>query len=277
MFDLSDKVVLVTGGAGLLGRMHSEAIVANGGKVIVGDIDIESAEKTCKEINKLFSPVRRSTGALVGPEFSYDPPLEKAFPAYLNVLDKTSIQSVLDEYSDINILINNAAIDPKVTDTTGPSGSFESLSIEEWDLSVDVMMKGTFLCSQVFCPHFKNNGGGIVINISSDLGVIAPDQRIYEGSKKPITYSAAKHGIIGMTKYLATYYADSNIRVNSLSPGGVYVNQPEDFVERLTNLIPVGRMANRDEYKGSIVFLCSDASSYMTGHNLIVDGGRTVW
>jgi|TARA_B100000073_G_scaffold33128_1_gene25135 NAD(P)-dependent dehydrogenase (short-subunit alcohol dehydrogenase family) len=259
MFDLYDKVVLVTGGAGLLGRMHSEAIVANGGKVIVGDIDIESAEKTCKEINELYSP------------------LEKAFPAYLNVLDKTSIQSVLDEYPDINILINNAAIDPKVTDTTGPSGSFESLSIEEWDLSVDVMMKGTFLCSQVFCPHFKNNGGGIVINISSDLGVIAPDQRIYEGSKKPITYSAAKHGIIGMTKYLATYYADSNIRVNSLSPGGVYVSQPEGFVERLTNLIPVGRMAERDEYKGSIVFLCSDASKYMTGHNLIVDGGRTVW
>lgn len=259
MFDLYDKVVLVTGGAGLLGRMHSEAIVANGGKVIVGDINIESAEKTCKEINELYSP------------------LEKAFPAYLNVLDKTSIQSVLDEYPDINILINNAAIDPKVTDTTGPSGSFESLSIEEWDLSVDVMMKGTFLCSQVFCPHFKNNGGGIVINISSDLGVIAPDQRIYEGSKKPITYSAAKHGIIGMTKYLATYYADSNIRVNSLSPGGVYVSQPEGFVERLTNLIPVGRMAERDEYKGSIVFLCSDASKYMTGHNLIVDGGRTVW
>jgi len=259
MFDLSEKVILVTGGAGLLGRMHSEAIVANGGKVIVGDINIESAEKTCKEINKLYSSI------------------EKAFPVYLNVLDKTSIQNVLKTHSDINVLINNAAIDPKVTDTTGPSGSFESLSIEEWDLSVDVMMKGTFLCSQVFCPHFKKNGGGIIINISSDLGVIAPDQRIYEGSKKPITYSAAKHGIIGMTKYLATYYADSNIRVNSLSPGGVYVNQPEDFVERLTNLIPVGRMANRDEYKGSIVFLCSDASSYMTGHNLIVDGGRTVW
>jgi NAD(P)-dependent dehydrogenase (short-subunit alcohol dehydrogenase family) len=269
MFDLSDKVVLVTGGAGLLGRMHSEAIVANGGKIVVGDIDIESAKRTCREINELYSPV--------GPGFSYDPPLEKAFPVYLNVLDKTSIQNVLEMYPDINVLINNAAIDPKVTDTTGPSGSFESLSIEEWDLSVDVMLKGTFLCSQVFCPHFEKNGGGVVINISSDLGVISPDQRIYNGSKKPITYSAAKHGIIGMTKYLSTYYAQSNIRVNSISPGGVYVNQPQDFVDRLTNLIPMGRMANKDEYKGSIVFLCSDASSYMTGHNLIVDGGRTVW
>ena len=113
MFDLSDKVVLVTGGAGLLGRMHSEAIVANGGKVIVGDIDIVSAERTCREINELYSPV--------GPGFSYDPPLEKAFPVYLNVLDKTSIQNVLEMYPDINVIINNAAIDPKVTDITGPS------------------------------------------------------------------------------------------------------------------------------------------------------------
>ena len=257
MYDLSDKVVLVTGGAGLLGEMHSQAIVENGGKVIIGDINLDATKKVCDAINSKYPG--------------------KAHPVYLNVLDKTSIQNVLKTHSDINVLINNAAIDPKVTGTTGPSGSFESLSIEEWNLSVDVMMKGTFLCSQVFCPYFKKNGGGIVINISSDLGVIAPDQRIYDGSKKPITYSAAKHGIVGMTKYLATYYADSNVRVNSLSPGGVYVNQPEDFVERLTNLIPVGRMAKKDEYKGSIVFLCSDASKYMTGHNLIVDGGRTVW
>ena len=257
MFDLSDKVVLVTGGAGLLGEMHSQAIVENGGKVIIGDINLEATKKVCDTINNEYPG--------------------KAYPAYLNVLDKSSIQSVLDEYPNINVLINNAAIDPKVTNSSGPSGSFEFLSLDEWDLSIDVMMKGTFLCSQVFCPHFKNNGGGVVVNISSDLGVIAPDQRIYEGSKKPITYSAAKHGIIGMTKYLATYYADSNVRVNSLSPGGVYVNQPEDFVEKLTNLIPTGRMAKKDEYKGSIVFLCSDASTYMTGHNLIVDGGRTVW
>lgn len=257
MFDLSNRVVLVTGGAGLLGEMHSQAIVENGGKVIIGDINLEATEKVCDSINSKYPG--------------------KAYSVYLNVLDKTSIQNVLGKYSDINILINNAAIDPKVTDSSGPSGSFESLSLEEWTLSVDVMMKGTFLCSQVFCPHFKKNGGGIVINISSDLGVIAPDQRIYEGFEKPITYSAAKHGIIGMTKYLATYYAQSNIRVNSISPGGVYANQPQDFVDRLTNLIPMGRMANKDEYKGSIVFLCSDASSYMTGHNLVVDGGRTVW
>ena len=257
LFDLSDKVVLVTGGAGLLGEMYSEAIAESGGRSIVGDLNLEAAQRVCDKINLQYP--------------------NKAAPIYLNVLDKDSIINVLAVNPDINVLINNAAIDPKVTASGGPSGLFESLSLDEWDLSVDVMLKGTFLCSQVFCPHFKKNGGGVVINISSDLGVISPDQRIYKDSKKPITYSAAKHGIIGMTKYLATYYADSNVRVNSLSPGGVYTNQPQDFVDRLSSLIPMGRMANRDEYKGSIVFLCSNASSYMTGHNLIVDGGRTVW
>ena len=145
-------------------KMHSKAIVENGGKVIIGDINLEATKKVCNAINTEYPG--------------------KAYPVYLNVLDKSSIQSVLDEYPDINVLINNAAIDPKVTDSSGPSGSFESLSLDEWNLSIDVMMKGTFLCSQVFCPYFESKGGGIVINISSDLGVIAPDQRIYEGSKK---------------------------------------------------------------------------------------------
>ena len=257
IFNLFNKTVLVTGGAGFLGEMHSQAIVENGGKVIVGDINFEATQRVCDKINSNYP--------------------NKAYPVFLDVLDKKTIYNVLLLYPEINVLINNAAIDPKVTDSNGPSKSFESLSLDEWNLSVDVILKGTFLCSQIFCPHFKENGGGIVINISSDLGVIAPDQRIYNKSKKPITYSAAKHGIIGITKYLATYYSNFNIRVNSLSPGGVYVNQPQEFVDRLTNLIPMGRMADKNDYKGSIVFLCSDASSYMTGHNLIIDGGRTVW
>jgi len=259
MFDLSDKVVLVTGGAGLLGEMHSQAIVEYGGRVIVGDLNIKAAEEVCDRINAKHILTR------------------EAFPVYLDVLNKESIENVLSLYPDINVLINNAAIDPKVTDTTGPSGPFENLGEDEWDLSVDVILKGTFLCSQVFCPHFEKNGGGIVINISSVLGVISPNQSIYGEFKKPITYSAAKHGVIGMTKYLATYYAKSNIRVNCISPGGVYTNQSEEFVDKLTNLIPMGRMASKDEYMGSVVFLCSDESSYMTGHNLVVDGGMSVW
>ena len=129
----------------------------------------------------------------------------------------------------------------------------------------------------MFCEKFAKNGHGIVVYVSSDLGVLAPDQRIYGEDKKPITYSASKFAIVGMTKYLATYYADKNIRVNSISPGGVYTDQPQEFVDKLSNLIPMGRMARIDEYKGVIVFLCSDASSYMTGANLIIDGGRTAW
>tara|TARA_R100001594_G_scaffold22825_2_gene44322 strand:+ start:408 stop:1184 length:777 start_codon:yes stop_codon:yes gene_type:complete len=258
MFDLKDKVVLVTGGGGLLGEMHSEAIVENGGKVIVGDLNLDAAQKVCDRVN---------LGTLT----------DKAFPILLDVLDKKSIINCLETHPDINVLINNAAIDPKVTQDSGPGGAFENLTEYEWDLSVDVIMKGTFLCSQVFCPVFAEKGGGVVVNISSVMGVIAPNQSIYGDSFKPITYSAAKHGIIGMTKYLATYYAQSNVRVNALSPGGVFDNQPEEFVDKLTNLIPMNRMADKTEYKGSIVFLCSDASSYMTGHNLVVDGGMTAW
>lgn len=257
MFDLKDKVVLVTGGGGLLGRMHSEVVVENGGKVIVGDINIEAAQKVADYLNDSYP--------------------NKAYAISLDVLDKKSIENCLITYDDINVLINNAAIDPKVTKDSGPGGAFETLSEQEWDLSVDVIMKGTFLCSQVFCPFFANKGGGVVINISSVMGVIAPNQSIYGESFKPITYSAAKHGIVGMTKYLATYYAQSNVRVNALSPGGVFDNHPDEFVDKLTNLIPMKRMADRNEYKGSIAFLCSDASSYMTGHNLIVDGGMSVW
>ena len=128
-------------------------------------------------------------------------------------------------------------------------------------------------------------GKGVILNISSDLGIIAPDQRIYkkeglpenEQAVKPVTYSVIKHGLIGLTKYLATYWADSGVRVNSISPGGIYTNQNPAFIQKVKNLIPLGRMAQKDEYKAAVVFLVSDASSYMTGANLVVDGGRACW
>ena len=150
--------------------------------------------------------------------------------------------------------------------------------INTWNKSLQVNLTGAFLCSQVFINKMiKDKIKGIVINVASDLGVIAPNQTIYEDDVKPVDYSVKKHGIIGLTKYLSTYFADKNIRVNSISPGGIYTNQSKEFVKRLSELIPMGRMANKDEYKGAIMFLCSDASSYMTGHNLILDGGRTIW
>ena len=166
-----------------------------------------------------------------------------------------------------------------------PDTRFENMPFQFWQEGIDACINGTFLVSQAVSRVMLKNGGGVILNISSDLGVIAPDQRIYrkEGvpddqqNVKPITYSAAKWAVIGMTKYLAVYFADKNIRVNSLSPTAVYNNHPEDFVKKLTNIIPMGRMSDIDEYKATVVCMCSDASSYMTGHNLIVDGGKTVW
>jgi NAD(P)-dependent dehydrogenase (short-subunit alcohol dehydrogenase family) len=194
----------------------------------------------------------------------------------MDVTDKESIQSCADNIDRVDILINNAALNPKMV--TKGDNNFETYSLDNWNKSLAVNLTGAFLCSQVFIKKMVDaNIKGVVINIASDLGVIAPDQRIYENDVKPVDYSVTKHGIIGLTKYLATYYADKGIRINSLSPGGVYTNQSKDFVERLSKLIPMGRMADKHEYKGAVVFLCSNASSYMNGHNLIMDGGRTVW
>jgi NAD(P)-dependent dehydrogenase (short-subunit alcohol dehydrogenase family) len=190
-------------------------------------------------------------------------------------------------YGRIDILVNNAAVDPKV-DNTGATISLKRLEyfpLEQWNAELAVGLTGAFLCAQVFGSQMAQQRSGVILNIASDLGLVAPDQRLYrkEGLPeemqpvKPVTYSVIKHGVIGLTKYLATYWADKNIRVNSLSPGGVYTNQDAEFRSRLTKLIPLGRMASEDEYKGAIAFLVSDASSYMTGANLVIDGGRTAW
>ena len=177
----------------------------------------------------------------------------------------------------VDVLINNAALNPKMS-TKDETNRFEDFDLDKWNESLQVNLTGAFLCSQVFINKMiKDKIKGIVINVASDLGVIAPNQTIYEDDVKPVDYSVTKHGIIGLTKYLSTYFADKNIRVNSISPGGIYTNQSKEFVKRLSELIPMGRMADKDEYKGAIMFLCSDASSYMTGHNLILDGGRTIW
>jgi NAD(P)-dependent dehydrogenase (short-subunit alcohol dehydrogenase family) len=244
MFDLTGKVALITGGYGLLGKMHADAIISAGGSAILADVG------TC---------------APDGYEC-----------VHMDVTDKVSIQKVADSLDRIDILINNAALNPKMV--TKGNNNFETYSLETWNKSINVNLTGAFLCSQIFIKKMvDNNIKGTVINIASDLAVIAPDQRIYKDDVKPVDYSVTKHGIIGLTKYLATYYADKGIRINSISPSGVYTDQPKEFVDNLSNLIPMGRMADKNEYKGAIVYCCSDASSYMTGHNLIIDGGRTIW
>jgi len=263
LFDLTGKTALITGGGGLLGPKHAEAIVEYGGKVILADWHEDRAKEKAE---------------LIGENASYE---------YMDVTNKYSIQSVVDKYDKIDILINNAAKDPKVKKGGGltPDSRFETMTEDYWKEGIDACINGTFLCSQIVSNKMLKNGGGVILNIASDLGVIAPDQRIYRQdgvednlqNVKPITYSAAKWAVVGMTKYLSVYFAQRGIRVNCLSPTGVYNNHPEDFVKKLSNIIPMGRMSDIDEYKGAIVFLCSEASSYMTGENLIIDGGKSVW
>ena len=263
LFDLTGKTALITGGGGLLGPKHAEAIVEYGGKVILADWHKDRAKEKAK---------------LIGENASYE---------FMDVTNKESIQSVVNKYDKIDILINNAAKDPKVKKGGGltPDSRFETMTEDYWKEGIDACINGTFLCSQIVSNKMLENGGGVILNISSDLGVISPDQRIYRQdgveedmqNVKPITYSAAKWAVVGMTKYLSVYFAQRGIRVNCLSPTGVYNNHPEEFVKKLSNIIPMGRMADIDEYKGAIVFLCSDASSYMTGENLVIDGGKTVW
>lgn len=273
LFDLTGKVALITGAGGLLGPKHAEAIIEYGGNVILTDYHEDRVIQKAKELNEKYGE-------------------GKAVHYFMDVTNKSSIKNVLDDLDHkkikIDVLINNAAKDPKVKSGEGdltPESRFETMSEEYWKDGINAAVNGTFFCSQAVGNKMLSSGGGVIINVASDLGVIAPDQRIYkklgvieeQQNVKPITYSAAKWAIIGMTKYLAVYFADKGIRVNSLSPTGVYNNHPEEFVKKLSNIIPMGRMANIDEYKGAIVFLCSDASSYMTGENMVIDGGKTVW
>ena len=268
-FDLTGKTALITGAGGLLGPKHAEALLDFGANVILTDWHEDRVKKVSNRLNKKYRKNKTSYYKM-------------------DVTCKSDIEQVAKNIDKIDILINNAAKDPKVKKGSGnltPESRFETMSESYWSEGIDAAMNGTFLCSQIFSNKMLDNNGGVILNISSDLGVIAPDQRLYlkDGVEdnmqnvKPITYSAAKWAIVGMTKYLGVYFAKRNIRVNCLSPTGVFNNHPDDFVKKLSNIIPMGRMAHIDEYKGAIVFLCSNASSYMTGENLIIDGGKTVW
>lgn len=269
-FTIHNKVAVITGGAGLLGVNHAEAVAEAGGIPVIWDINEAAAKEKALLIKEKYETESAGVGVDV-----YDPgSIKKGFNETVSL------------FSKVDVLINNAANDPKVSSDKGVSGSrLENFTLETWEKDIAVGLTGAFLCSQFIGTHMAQSSGGVILNIASDLGVIAPDQRIYrqpgqpedQQPVKPVTYSVIKHGIIGLTKYLATYWAGKNIRVNAISPGGVYTNQPEDFTEKLTNLIPMGRMARQDEYKAAVLFLISDASSYMTGANLVIDGGRTCW
>lgn len=270
LFDLSGRIAIITGGAGLLGFQHASAVAEAGGTPIIVDID----EKTAKEKSKIISDNYNVKSIGIRTDITIESDVK-------NLLDK-----ILTTFGQIDILINNAAIDPKVNLKNNINLSrLENFSIEQWNKELSVGLTGAMICSKIMGSQMSKSGAGVILNISSDLGVIAPDQRLYkedglpesQQSVKPITYSVIKHGLNGLSKYLATYWADKGVRVNSISPGGVFNNQDSEFVERLSKLIPMGRMAYKDEYKAAIVFMVSDASSYMTGANLVIDGGRSCW
>ena len=271
-FNLEAKTALITGASGLLGQEHAAALLAAGACVVLTDISIDGLDRAKEKLAK-----------------SYQPDL-----IITKVMDVTSRDNVcrlseylIDQGIRVDILVNNAAIDPKVDGEEGlkETSRLENFTLEQWNLQVNVGLTGAFLCSQIFGSKMAyDRKGGVILNIASDLSVFSPDQRLYRKDGrademqpvKPITYSVIKTGLIGLTRYLATYWASEGVRCNALSPGGIFNGQDDIFVQRLTNLIPLGRMAEPDEYQSAIQFLCSDASSYMNGQNIIMDGGRSV-
>ncbi|BBH54098.1 SDR family oxidoreductase [Fluviispira sanaruensis] len=272
LFSLKDKYILITGAAGLLGIKHAEAIALAGGKPILTDINTDSLKRISEEIENKYN-----TTCLF---FKMDVTSEISVNEIYNILKGKNIF--------VNVLINNAARNPKVEDSTNKlnlRNRLEFLDLESWNLDISVGLTGAVICSKVFGTCMANRKKGNIINISSDLGIIAPDQRLYrkenlldsEQDVKPASYSVVKHGLIGLTKYFASYWGDKNVRCNALSPGGILNEQNSTFLKNIQDRIPLGRMAYADEYQGAIIFLSSDASSYMNGSNLIMDGGRSIW
>ena len=270
LFDLTGRVAVITGGAGLLGEQHARAIASEGGIPVLVDVSGRGAAEMAERIST-----------------------EYRVPAWGCRVDITKadelrgfLAQLLDRFGRLDILINNAANNPRVENGGAVNFSrFEHFPLAQWQADLAVGLTGAFLCSQVLGSEMARRGAGVIVNVASDLALIGPDQRVYRQPGlpphlqpvKPVSYSAVKAGLLGLTRYLATYWSDRGVRANALCPGGVSNGQPQDFVVRLSELIPLGRMAHVDEYRGAILFLCSDASSYMTGAILAVDGGRTCW
>lgn len=272
LFNLSGKTAVITGGAGFLGQQHAAALLEAGASVVLWDF----VEKKLKEVL---------------------PGLEQKYPGKISgevvdISDTASVTKAADaiakKFGSLEILVNNAGM----TVAQGEEkfrryfDKFEDYPLELWEMALKVNLTGTVLVTQKLAPLLLKKGGS-VINIASDVGVISPDHRIYEPNPErgyegvhfnsPLSYATSKAALIHMTKFWATYWCKKGIRVNAISPAGVENNQDPKFRRELTDRIPLGRMAKPHEFKGAIVFLASDASSFMTGHNMVIDGGRTIW
>ncbi|TME97367.1 MAG: SDR family oxidoreductase [Chloroflexi bacterium] len=273
LFRLDGRVALVTGGAGLLGRRYCEALLQAGARVVIGDVDGAGAEALAAELDT-----------------------ERALGLKLDVTNEASVngatQRAVQRFKRLDILVNNAALTVRGgSERLSPAdyfAPFESYKRDVWQRAVDVNLTGMLLCAQAAGRQMllQDPPGGVMVNISSTYGVVAPDQRVYDGVRSPyadatfntpVSYAVTKTAVLGLTRYLATYWGKNNIRVNALTPHGVYDNHDDAFVRNFVYRSPLGRMARNDEYRGALLFLVSDASSYMTGANLIVDGGWTAW
>jgi NAD(P)-dependent dehydrogenase (short-subunit alcohol dehydrogenase family) len=266
LFDLTGKTAIVTGGLGQLGTQYTKALLLAGAKVAVFDVKNGNLNSFYKE-NKDNQNLKIYT---------------------VDITKKASIQSgtasTITDLGTPSILINNAALDTPPGKPGEENGPFEDYPEASLDKTYEVNLKGMILCCQVEGKIMAENRCGSIINISSIYGNVSPDQRIYEhlmkdGKKffKPVSYSVTKSAVLNLTRYLATYWADKNVRVNTLTLGGVFNKQDERFLKNYGQKVPLGRMANEDEYNGAVLYLASDASSYMTGSNMIIDGGFTSW
>ncbi|MEI7626277.1 MAG: SDR family oxidoreductase [Actinomycetota bacterium] len=274
LFSLSGRVVVITGAAGLLGREHAEAVATFGGNLVLLDLDAAAVEEMATALAA-----------------SHD---VDAVGLAVDITDEAAVEGacskVLERFGRVDGLVNNAANNPKVEGgQLGSASRLENFTLDQWNADIEVGLTGAFLCAKHFGNAiFNTSEQGSIVNISSDLGLIAPDQRLYgqpglpdeEQAVKPVTYSVTKAGLIGLTRYLATYWTRDGkvtVRCNAICPGGVANGQDEAFVSEVSSRIPLGRMAEPDEMRGTLVLLLSSASSYANGSVFAVDGGRTAW
>lgn len=267
-FSLDGRTALVTGAAGLLGRQFTRALGQAGASIVAADLDMESAEQQAQAL-------REEGMSALGLKADITDPHSV----------ETMVSSAVAEFGRLDILVNSAAMDPKFDPEnldTQSANAFETFPLEAWQQAVDVNLTGMFLACQGAARQMVRQNSGVIINICSTYGLVGPDQRLYERPDgpqqfKPVYYSVTKAGVLGLTRYLATYYAGKSIRVNALTPGGIFNQHDDVFLKGYSARTVLDRMANQDEMNGAIVFLASDASSYMTGANLVVDGGWTAW
>jgi NAD(P)-dependent dehydrogenase (short-subunit alcohol dehydrogenase family) len=267
LFDLTGRSAVVTGGAGFLGQQFTEALAEAGADVIVADIDGTAAAAWAEQLSQKGGSAQAAA-------------VDVTSPASVDQL----IDFTLNHCGQVDIVVNSAALDPKFESGTkgNHATSFEAFPLESWNQALEVNLTGMFLVCQAAARAMKESGKGSLINICSTYGLGGPDQRLYESLGmprlyKPVYYSVTKAGVLGLTKYIATYYQGTEIRCNTLTPGGVERNHEQAFKDAYGERAVLGRMAYPYEMKGGVVFLASDASSYMTGANLIVDGGWTAW